>query len=137
MKEGLRKEATSMSTTTDRIALIYDCIGHQDTDPSGQPRLWRHRDGRYVSEDEAEMIAESTRSDRRQALNLYKAELDYNHEIFELDTEFRTIIDFYSRQQGETFTSIIDRLPPADAKRVWEIWHRIGPLFRAWCADKE
>jgi hypothetical protein len=114
-----------------------DCLGHKETELSGQPSLWRHRDGRHVSEDEAAVIAEATGSDMLQALNLRRAELEDMREQAELRDEFDALIGRAANPEpGEKIRSIIDRLAPADAERAREIWQRLGPRIAAWLADQ-
>ena len=122
------------STSADRVALILDCLGHDDTELSGQPRLWRHRDGRYLTEDEAAMIEESTLGDIRHAMDLWDEELKHLDEQNQLRTEFLALTRHAGR--NESVIDAIARLPEAEAKRAAELWERIRPEFEAWRRDQ-
>jgi hypothetical protein len=124
------------STPADRVALILDCLGHEDTDLLGQARLWRHRDGRYVTEDEAATIGKSTIGEIRRALDLWGEEVEQLCERSQLAAEFRAITSPYAASPGETVHDVIARLPEAKMKRAAEIWQRIGPPVEAWRRDQ-
>lgn len=124
------------STTADRVTLILDCLGHDETDLTGQSRLWRHRDGRYVTEDEAAMIEESTVGEIRDAMDLWQEEVRQLTERCQLFNEFGAIIRRYSAGSGDLLRDIMARLRGADRKRAIEIWQQIGPSFEAWYRDQ-
>jgi hypothetical protein len=124
------------TTSADRVALILDCLGHEDTELTGQPRLWQHRDGRYLTEDEATMIEECTLGEIRRAMDLWQEELNQLEEHNQLRAEFLAIVDPYRINPGEPSAAVIARLPEADLKRAAEIWQRIGPSFEAWQQDR-
>ncbi len=124
-----------MTTTTDRVALILDVLGHDDTDLTGQPRLWRHRDGRYLTEDEAAMADERTIGDIRRAMDLWHEEIAHMQEQDELRAEFLAIIKRFGAP-GEPILDIVSRLPRDEMKRAAEIWPRIGPAFVAWRSEQ-
>jgi hypothetical protein len=125
------------STSADRVALILDCLGHEDTELTGQPRLWRHRDGRYVTEDEAAMIEkESTLGEIRHAMELWEEDVRQQRERALLSAEFQAIMRPYSTGPGDTIAAVAARLPEAERKRAAEIWQRISPSFEAWKLDQ-
>jgi hypothetical protein len=121
-----------MTTTTDRIALLLDVLGHEDTELTGQPRLWRHRDGRYLTDDEVAMVAECTVGDIRRAMDLWHEEIEHMQEQDQLRAEFLAILGRFSVSSAEPIQEIVRRLPQAEKKRAEEIWPRIGPSFEAW-----
>jgi hypothetical protein len=125
------------STSADRVALVLDCLGHLDTELSGQPGLWRHRDGRYLTEDEAAMIeAECTAADIVDAMALWDAELKQVEEYYRLRAEFLALVRPYRVSSADTIRAAVARLPEAEMKRATEIWQRIGPSFEAWRRDQ-
>jgi hypothetical protein len=122
------------TTSADRVTLILDCLGHLDTDLCGQPRLWRHRDGRYVTEDEAVMIGQSTIGEIKRAMDLWDQELEHMAEQTRLREEFMSLTKH--GDPGEAVRQVVSRLPEADRKRAEELWQRIGPAFEAWRQDQ-
>jgi hypothetical protein len=124
------------STSADRVALILDCLGHEDTELDGQPRLWRHSDGRYLTEDEAAIIEESTLGDIRRAADLWHEEMDELDKQDRLRTEFLAILEPYRDTDATTIAAAVARLPEAEMRRAREIWYRIGPSFEAWRLDQ-
>jgi hypothetical protein len=124
------------STSADRVALILDCLGHEDTELGGQARLWRHSDGRYLTEDEAAIIKECTLGEIRRAMDLWHEHLAQLEEHNRLHAEFLAIVDPYRTRSGEQAAAVIARLPEAELKRAAEIWQRIGPSFEAWQRDQ-
>lgn len=125
------------SSSADRVTLILDCLGHLDTELSGQPRLWRHRDGRYVTEDEAAMIEESTIGEIRSAMDLWLEEVKQLQERSQLAAEFHEITAPFAPSPGETVRDVIARIRPVSKmKRAIEIWQRIGPSYEAWRRDQ-
>jgi hypothetical protein len=125
------------STSADRVTLILDCLGHEDTDLTGQPRLWRHRDGRYVTEDEAETIKKTTLREIRYAMDLWHEEVVALGDRAELSAEFDGLMRPYDADDPTEFVgNVISRMPEADAKRAAEIWERIGPHYEMWRRDQ-
>lgn len=121
------------STSADRVTLILDCLGHEDTELLGQFRLWRHRDGRYVTEEETELLEEAT---VREILAVWRAEVEQLRELIRLQVEFLAIIDPYSTGGDDLILDIVARLPEAKKKRVAEIHERTGAPFEAWLRDR-
>jgi hypothetical protein len=124
------------STSAERVALILDCLGHEDTELTGQPRLWRHRDGRYVTEDEAAMVEKSTLGEIRRAMDLWGEEVDQLRERADLIVEFRAIIDPYRAHGDVLLSDLVARLPETKRERAIEIWQRLAPSFDAWQLDQ-
>jgi hypothetical protein len=123
------------TTTTDRVALLLDVLGHEETDLLGQVRLWRHRDGRYLTADEADMVAECTVGEMRQALDLHREEVIHLQEQADLNHEFMVILDRFAGS-AEPIADLIRRLPSPARKRATEIWAQIGPEFEMWRGDQ-
>jgi hypothetical protein len=123
------------STSAERVALILDCLGHEDTELSGQPRLWRHSDGRYLTEEEAAIIEESTLGEIRDAMDLWQEQLKQEEERCQLQAEFLALIGPHG--PSETIGAALARLPEAEAKRAAEIWQHLSPHFQAWRRDQE
>jgi hypothetical protein len=120
------------STSADRVALILDCLGHEDTELGGQARLWRHR---YVTEDEAAIINESTLGDIRRAMDLWDEELKLQDERNRLLTEFVGLISLYAAK-SELIQDAIGRMPEYAANRAEEILEQVGPAMEAWLQDQ-
>ena len=127
------------STTTDRVALILDCLGHEDTELGGQARLWRHRDGRYLTEEEAAIIEkECTLGEIKRAYDLWHEEVKQLQERALLAEEFNAILRPYEgSSRYEEVGDVIARIQPESKKtRAIEIWQRIWPTFEAWRRDQ-
>jgi hypothetical protein len=124
------------STSADRVALVLDCLGHEDTELGGQPRLWRRRGGQYLTEEEAAMIEECTVGDIADAMDLWHEELTHMEEQNRLRAEFLAIVRPYSASPAEPIQATVARLSEAEMKRAAEIWQRIAPSFEAWRRDR-
>jgi len=123
-----------MTTTTDRVALILDALGHEDTELTGQSRLWRHRDGRYFTEDEAEIVGKCTVGEIRQAMDLWHEEVLQLQEHTELVSEYLDLVAGCGPH--EPLVDYASRLPEPQRSRAAQIWQQVEPELEAWLRER-
>ena len=119
-----------MITATDRVTLILDVLGHEETELFGQPALWRHRDGRFLTDDEVDIVADITVGDIRHAMELWHEELLHMKEQAScaLSSSLSSPVRGTPASRSSTSLTACRKL---SSYRAAELWQRIGPEFEA------
>jgi hypothetical protein len=112
-------------TTTDRVALLLDVFCSEHTDEDLPVQDWRHRDGRLVTDAEADTIRKTPLRDFRAALDLFDAELDMLRRQVEDGRRFAELMRPYPDTM--LVKDILPLLPPEQRAEAEELWDRIAP----------
>jgi hypothetical protein len=116
-------------TTTDNVSLLVDVLGSLHTDTDMPVQDWRHRDGRLITDDEADRIRDTPVGDFNAAVGLIHAETELRLDQAKVQQRLVELMEPNVLTAPEaTISEILPLLPPADRAETEEILARFRPL---------
>lgn len=113
--------------TTGRVALLLDVFCSEHTDEDLPVQDWRHRDGRLVTDAEADMIRNTPLRDFKTALDLFRAEVDMVGRQVEDGKRLNELLGPDRDSDEVLVKDVIQRMPPEQRAEAEELWDRIAP----------